>query len=475
MNKKLLLISLLLVGYFISATAQSENTSTSRDLIVEEVEYGNPNQAYNTYKTTWKKNRFKDNWEITVGGGIQRFYGIDDDKKPFKDGMTFAPQLALTKYFSPIWALRFNLGGGALNGWNDGNSGIYTKWNHGSKHYLGKGYLGTPGYPDFLGNENTAMLTWDPMWNRYGFTLGNEIQYDQGTNSFYYAPGKNDGVLYKQPMRFLQVNFDFMFNFFNLVGNYNPRRTFELVPYGGVGFYNSFAYFGKDTFIGAGVHGGLIGKIRITDRIGLNLEVSGSLVPDGFDGEQGDNNDMSGIFQAMAGINFKLGKTDWEVAEPMDYELIRELQNKINDLRAENIKLINSCKDCPPCPPVNPSAIAPTGPIQPKPVVYLPDPVFFRINQSVIENAEWPKIDKAAEYLRNNPGVNVVVTGYADKKTAYPAYNLKLSERRAKTVSKALIEKYGVNPLRISINWAGDQVQPFVINEWNRVVIFVIE
>lgn len=476
MNKKVLLISLLLVGYLFPAMSQEETTD-SRNLIVEEVEYGKPNETYNTYKTTWKKNRFKDNWEITIGGGAQRYYGEDDAKVSITTGLTLAPQLAITKYFSPIWGLRMNLTGGSLTAWNDGNSGVYRKWNNGSEHYLGQGVLGTPGYPDMGWSKNTAMLTWDPTWNYYGFTLGKEIQYEQSSNSFYYEPGRpeNGNYLYKQPLRYYQANIDFMFNFFNLIGNYNPRRAFEIVPFAGVGIYNSLAYFGKDNFFSVGVHGGLIGKIRVTDRFGINLEASGSLVGDDFDGQSGDNNAMNGIMQGMIGLNFKLGKTDWEVAEPMDYELIRDLQTKINDQRADLIRLANtSCKNCPPCPEL-PSA-NPTGPIAtPKTIKYLPDPVFFRIDKSVIDAPEWPKIDKAAEYLRNNPNVNVVITGYADKKTAYPAYNLKLSERRAKIVSKALIERYGVNPMRVSVNWAGDQVQPFVINEWNRVVIFVIE
>ena len=77
--------------------------------------------------------------------------------------------------------------------------------------------------------------------------------------------------------------------------------------------------------------------------------------------------------------------------------------------------------------------------------------------------------------MNQHPEVNVVVTGYADKKTAYPEYNMKLSERRSKAVSQALVEKYGINPARVSINWSGDRIQPFTVNEWNRVVIFVIE
>lgn len=151
----------------------------------------------------------------------------------------------------------------------------------------------------------------------------------------------------------------------------------------------------------------------------------------------------------------------------MDAELINRLNNQVNTLR-ETI----ANQKCPTCPPPPPpvEVVRPSTDIK-----FLPDPVFFRIDKSVIDQSEWIKIDKAANYLNQHPEVNVVVTGYADKKTAYPEYNMKLSERRSKAVSQALVEKYGINPARVSINWSGDRIQPFTVNEWNRVVIFVIE
>ena len=64
MNSKVLFLSLLFSSGIFTLSAQDE---LSRDLIPDEVEYGQPNQTYNTYKTTWKKNAFKDNWTISVG------------------------------------------------------------------------------------------------------------------------------------------------------------------------------------------------------------------------------------------------------------------------------------------------------------------------------------------------------------------------------------------------------------------------
>ena len=78
--------------------------------------------------------------------------------------------------------------------------------------------------------------------------------------------------------------------------------------------------------------------------------------------------------------------------------------------------------------------------------------------------------------MQDNPDVTLTVTGFADVKTAYPAYNLKLSERRAKAVYNCLVKEFGVDPNRLKIDYKGDTIQPYELkNEWNRVVIFVLD
>ena len=467
MNSKVLFLSLLFSSGIFTLSAQDE---LSRDLIPDEVEYGQPNQTYNTYKTTWKKNAFKDNWTISVGGGAQKLFGIDDNKGSFSKSVTFAPQISISKYFSPIWGLRLNFTGGSLHGYNDGQFGTYVKWNHGTKNYLGQSVLGKPGYPGKEYQGDPSMLTWDPTWNYRGWNTSNpgseESVIGKNGNTYFWKPGQK-GALYVDHVRYFQVNIDFMFDFFNLVGNYNPKRFFELTPFGGIGLYNAFSHMGNDNIMLVGAHAGIISKFRLSERLALHAEFSGSLVSDSFDGQVGDEKSMDAIGQATLSLAYKFGKTNWQVAEPMDAELINRLNNQVNTLREAIAN--QKCPTCPPPPP-------PVEVVRPSTdIKFLPDPVFFRIDKSVIDQSEWIKIDKAANYLNQHPEVNVVVTGYADKKTAYPEYNMKLSERRSKAVSQALVEKYGINPTRVSINWSGDRIQPFTVNEWNRVVIFVIE
>lgn len=484
MNKKILLFSFLLLSTS-GVTSFAQDSSTSRNLLVDEVEYGTPNETYNTYKTTWKKNRFKDNWTVSVGVGAQTIFGEDDSKADFKDRLTVAPQITITKNFAPTWGLKLNFTGGSLHGYNDGNAGVYRKWNKGTKSYNGTGYEGTPGYPGWTNSKGQtigggAFFTWDPQWN---YMYDPEDMYDHimldGKGGYMWRPDnayerwkggwkdKNGNpILYVQHIRYFQANIDFEFNLFTLLGNYNPKRFYELSPYGGIGLYTTFSHMGQDHYIAAGVHGGLLSKFRISDRLHANLDLSASIVPDEFDGQSGDDYSFTGLAQATLGIGYTFGKTYWEPVEPMDYELINRLMNEINDLRNRPLP---ECPECPKCPEI----------VVEKPVAkdlkFLPDPVFFRIDKSVIDPAEWSKVEKAVDFLIKNPDANVVVTGYADKETATSEYNMKLSERRAKTVAQALTQRYGINPLRVSVNWSGSQIQPFKINEWNRVVIFVIE
>lgn len=64
--------------------------------------------------------------------------------------------------------------------------------------------------------------------------------------------------------------------------------------------------------------------------------------------------------------------------------------------------------------------------------------VRFTINSSKITDEEMVNVYNTAQYLKDNPNVNVVIKGYADKDTGTSQYNQALSERRAKAVYDVL-------------------------------------
>jgi outer membrane protein OmpA-like peptidoglycan-associated protein len=96
--------------------------------------------------------------------------------------------------------------------------------------------------------------------------------------------------------------------------------------------------------------------------------------------------------------------------------------------------------------------------------------VYFRLNSAKIDPHQEINISNTADYAKKH-NLPIKLVGYADRKTGNPDYNKGLSERRARVVAKQLTEKYGVPTSSISMDWRGDEVQPYSVNEWNRVVI----
>lgn len=95
--------------------------------------------------------------------------------------------------------------------------------------------------------------------------------------------------------------------------------------------------------------------------------------------------------------------------------------------------------------------------------------IFFALDRSVIRPKEMEKVDNLAQFLKENTDFKVALCGYADRQTGTPGYNMPLSERRVKSVKKALIER-GIAEDRILTDFKGDTVQPFAVQEQNRLV-----
>ena len=99
--------------------------------------------------------------------------------------------------------------------------------------------------------------------------------------------------------------------------------------------------------------------------------------------------------------------------------------------------------------------------------------VAFRFNQSDVESSQMPSIEHVAQYLKDNPSVNVTVNGYASPEGT-EEYNLQLSQRRADAVKDILVNKYGIAANRI--NTIGHGVGDiFSEPAWNRVGICTID
>ncbi len=273
---------------------------------------------------------------------------------------------------------------------------------------------------------------------------------------------EGDAPDFMQHNRYIATHVDLLWDVTNFWAPYKESKVFRLIPWVGFGYAHRFktteSYVRSKTNSPT-LNAGILTAFRLCKRVDLNVELQGSLLNEQFNRVEMKHL-TDGIVQLSAGLTFKLGKTDFEVLEPMDYALLNDLNNQINTLRAVNDELSKRPKSCPECKETVNEVVN----------NYVDNVVYFRLNSSKIDKNQQISIYNTAEFMKKN-NMPIKVIGYADKKTGTASYNMGLSERRAKAVAKELIEKYGISSDQISIEWKGCDEQPYGENSWNRVVI----
>ncbi len=81
--------------------------------------------------------------------------------------------------------------------------------------------------------------------------------------------------------------------------------------------------------------------------------------------------------------------------------------------------------------------------------------IYFNTDKADIKPESFAIIKLVADYLKENPGVNIQIIGHTDAQ-GEDAYNLQLSERRAKAVIQALVQQFGIDESRMSAIGKGE-------------------
>ncbi|HCO66479.1 MAG TPA: hypothetical protein DIT04_01810 [Dysgonomonas sp.] len=273
-------------------------------------------------------------------------------------------------------------------------------------------------------------------------------------------------------VNYMQVNLDGLLNFMTLFTPYEGDKTFNLYGIAGVGYQHVFGK-AKD---GVGTQNTIVPRLglqfdfRLNNDLSLNLEAITSFMPDKFNGiVLGRKYDVTA--NLMLGLTYRFGK-HFELVDVADPKLIASLNDQINQQRSQmdekDIELDRLRAELAK-KPVQSTIIKE---VKEETEVLLNAVVVFKIGSAKLQDNQEINIYNAAKYLQDNPGVNITVTGYADKATGTAAINQRLSEQRAQAVFDILTKKYGIASSRITTEASGDREQPFHINEWNRVVIF---
>ena len=301
---------------------------------------------------------------------------------------------------------------------------------------------------------------------------------------------------------FLQVNADYKLDLTSLIGGYNHKRPVAFYLLAGVGFnygFNNdeanaidaqlpgwatdrFAYlWDKKAFVAGRF--GLGADFRVGERVLLNLEANANVLSDHFNSKRAENADWQ--FNLLAGVTVAFGpKSQTSQAWVEEQEAIARAEKereerearlaeekaaeekRIAEEKAAEEKRIAEEKEL--------EAKRLAAAVRAENIAAHSEDIFFTIGSSYIRKAELEKLNRIAEWLKANPDYRVDVVGYADKETGTATGNLKLSERRAQNVRKALIAA-GVEEARIDMGHKGDTEQPFEKNHENRVVICTLE
>lgn len=303
--------------------------------------------------------------------------------------------------------------------------------------------------------------------------MGARLQVGGWQSKNYFKTDKTDGTY---NINYIQVNADGLLNLTNLFLPYKEDRVFNLIGIAGIGYAHGFKNKDRDISRTNSIvpRAGLQADFRVTQGVSLNLEVTGNLMPDNFNGRV-EGKKYDGVVDAMLGVKFDLSKGGFKMADVSDPAELKRLNDQINDQRAllankdSEISRLRTDLANKPEPQV---IVQETKEIKEQTEVLMNAVVVFRIGSAKLEQNQDINIFNAARYLKDNPSVNVVVTGYADKSTGTAVINQRLSEQRAEAVAKVLIDKYDISPSRITTKASGDKEQLFPTDQWNRVVVF---
>ena len=293
------------------------------------------------------------------------------------------------------------------------------------------------------------------------------------------AGSEIENAEYGWKWKYVTPAIDATFNLSNALFGYNPTRVFNFSVFAGIGLNVAFdndeaadvnnqliatygsvnrpsedqwlRYLWDGTACRLNGRLGFAADFRVSDRISLGLEGQFNMINDHYNSKKAPNPDF--YYNLLAGVKIALGKT-----------------HVTKTIECPAPKVIERIIEKAPAPVEKPAQVIEK---------VVKDPirrdVFFTISSTSISKAELVKVEEIAEYLNKYKDAKVSITGYADKGTGNAKINKSLSERRAQIVADTLIKKFGISSDRIKVDSKGDTVQPFDIEEQNRVSICVAE
>lgn len=249
---------------------------------------------------------------------------------------------------------------------------------------------------------------------------------------------------------------DLLWNVSNVLSGYKETRRWNFIPFISTGLAHSCE--GQKTADVLGLAAGLLNEIRITDRIGLTLEVRQLFVGGNYDFSS--NYGFSGVTSASLGVFFRFGKTGFRRCNSYVYESrLNSMEAARNALYNRNVRLdkmnsrlvaqndelrseIDSLRSVS-------QGHAGTGHVA-------QGVFFFEENRSVLSEQELFHLGSyVRSALASNPDKIFTVIGYADRGTPQEASDPYMSGKRAEYICDLLRNSYGIPQDRVIMMSAG--------------------
>lgn len=276
----------------------------------------------------------------------------------------------------------------------------------------------------------------------------------------------------KKSNKFWNIHLQPLFNLSNIMYGYNPDRTWNVIPFAGLGVSRTCSV----NLYTIGFSVGVLNTFKISDRTQLHLELGWDRHEPDFsgdhkfysvnDGPRGwDSHDN--MLYAELGLTFNVGKTGWDKVP--DVNALKQLsQSQLDALNAQLADANNTINNLRDELAKKPTVIEKPAEVITKSVkdfITTPISVFFNLNKTEIAVLkDLVNVKALAKFAIENDR-NILVTGYADSATGTPERNQWLSDERAKTVAEELV-KLGVSRDKIETIGKGgvDELSPISFN-----------
>jgi outer membrane protein OmpA-like peptidoglycan-associated protein len=155
-----------------------------------------------------------------------------------------------------------------------------------------------------------------------------------------------------------------------------------------------------------------------------------------------------------------LALADHEIAERDDGSDLKIALQVAKEKSLEALRLTPCEKPAPPPPPPAPAPPPPPPPPPPAPAPPPPKPapvfenVYFNENKTNIDPTAAKALDRDGQMLKDNPDIKVEIGGHTDSMGSEKA-NVKISEKRAESVKKYLMDKFNIAGDRMMVKGYG--------------------